>query len=155
VGVHLLFVPIFFQRRFLLLHLLHFSAVGGFLAPHLRHIFTYSLLFLASSSLNSSLSGIPHRFLFVARSQITFTGGNQTAPDVVKPETSTFCRSRKSGYTTKPTNPMMNGINPAAMFDRLFARAMPVSGRLVKLLATPLSIGLIVLTPMIVSESAV
>ena len=50
---------------------------------------------------------------------------------------------------------MINGINAAAMFDRLFTRAMPVSGLLVKLLATPLSIGLIVLTPMIVSESTV
>jgi len=35
---------IFFGRRFLLLHLLHFSAEGGFRAPHFLHTFLFNTL---------------------------------------------------------------------------------------------------------------
>lgn len=49
---------LFFQRRFLLRHFLHFTAVAAFLAPHSLHIFMYNLCFWARVFLNGSIIGI-------------------------------------------------------------------------------------------------
>jgi hypothetical protein len=48
----------FFQRRFLPLHFLHFSAVSAFRAPQSLQIFMYNLCFCAMDFLTGSNIGI-------------------------------------------------------------------------------------------------
>jgi len=48
----------FFHLSLLLLHRLHLTADGAFLAPHFLQIFTYSRCFIAISLFIGSLTGI-------------------------------------------------------------------------------------------------
>lgn len=51
-------ISLFFHRKVLLRHFLHFVAVAAFLAPHSLQILKYNLCFWASVFLNGSMIGI-------------------------------------------------------------------------------------------------
>ena len=64
---------LFFHRRFLLRHFLHFVALGAFLAPHSRQIFICSLFFFAIAFFNGSMTGICFAFSFSQEGDISLS----------------------------------------------------------------------------------